>query len=139
MALIEFNRDPTPRQVRQFALFWCSGFCCLLSALAYYRYDARPAAMALLLCGLASMVLGGAHPAWMRPIFLGWTAAAYPIGWLVSHVLMAVIYYFVITPIGLLMRLFGRDPLSRRFDRDAKTYWTARGPAADPARYFRQY
>lgn len=139
MALIKFNRDPTLRQVRYFALYWFSGFCCLLSAHVYYRYDARPLAEVLLVCAAVSIVLGCVRPAWMRPLVLGWSAAAYPVGWLFSHVLMAALYFLVITPIGIVMRLFGRDPLSRRFDRDAQTYWTNRGATADPARYFRQY
>ena len=49
--------------------------------------------------------------------------AAFPIGWVVSHALMAAIYYLVITPMAVAMRLLGRDPLDRRFDRDATTYW----------------
>jgi len=139
LALIEFNRDPTPRQVRHFALFWFSGFCCMLAAIVYYRYDARLVAVALLACAAASVVIGCVRPAWMRGVLLGWSAAAYPFGWLVSHVLMAAVYYLLIAPIGVAMRLFGRDPLSRRFDRDAKTYLTTRSATTDPVRYFRQY
>ncbi len=94
MALIEINRDPTPRQVRQFAFFWLSGFCLLLAR--------------------------------MR--------AARPIGWTISHVPIAALYYLVVTPIGLAMRPFGRDPLARRFDPDAQSYWTPRRQEADPGR-----
>jgi hypothetical protein len=37
------------------------------------------------------------------------------------------------------MRAAGRDPLARRFDRDAETYWVPREETPDPARYFRQF
>jgi hypothetical protein len=40
---------------------------------------------------------------------------------------------------ALVMRAVGRDPLARRFDRDAQTYWVERGEQRDPARYFRQF
>jgi hypothetical protein len=57
----------------------------------------------------------------------------------VSHLLLLVVYYLVLTPIGLLMRLIGYDPLQRRFDRSAQSYWTPHDPAADDARYFKQF
>ena len=52
---------------------------------------------------------------------------------------MLIAYYLVLTPIGLIRRISGRDPLHRRFDRDADSYWIARKPASDTKRYFRQY
>ena len=63
----------------------------------------------------------------------------YPIGWIISHALLAIVYYLVITPIGLGMRLFGRDPLQRELHRSAKTYWTPRSTIKDTARYFQQF
>jgi hypothetical protein len=140
MALLEFNRNPSPREVRQFAVYWLSGFCLLMAAVALVRYGSWPVAAALGLGAVASIALGLLRPAWMRIVFLIWIGAAFPIGWLISHTLMAVIYFLVITPIGLLMRLLGRDPLARRFDRSATSYWISRPPqATDPSRYFRQF
>jgi hypothetical protein len=52
---------------------------------------------------------------------------------------MGVVYYLVITPTGLLMRLFGRDPLSRKFRRGAGSYWIRRQDDDSLDRYFRQY
>jgi hypothetical protein len=63
----------------------------------------------------------------------------YPIGWVVTHVVMALIFYLVVTPVGVIMRLTGRDPMEPGFDRTAKTYWKPRSTEHDPARYFRQY
>jgi hypothetical protein len=45
----------------------------------------------------------------------------------------------VFTPIGLFFRLIGRDPLHRRFQPEADTYWVGRRPATDVRRYFRQF
>jgi hypothetical protein len=50
-----------------------------------------------------------------------------------------VVFYGVLTPIGLLMRLFGRDPLNRTFDRSATSYWIEHDPGSDLDRYFQQY
>ena len=91
-------------------------------------------------------VLGalGAVLAWMWPTggrlgYIGWVYAAYPIGWSISHLLLAIIYYLVVMPIGLAMRLVGYDPMRREFDAVATSYWIEHKPVEDVDRYFRQY
>lgn len=71
-----------------------------------------------------------------------WVVLAPPsflIGMVLSHVLLAVIFWGVMTPIGLVFRLIGRDAMHRRLDRSATTYWTERGAPRSPASYFRLY
>ena len=65
--------------------------------------------------------------------------AAVPIGWTLSHLVLGAVYYGVFTPIGLVMRLLGHDPLERRFDPTATSYWIERTDRSDPARHFRQF
>lgn len=72
-------------------------------------------------------------------VYMKWMLATVPISWTISHLMLAVVYYLVITPISLVMRLLGRDPLYRKFDPEAKTYWIRRNPRADLLRYFRQF
>ena len=104
--------------------------------------------MVLAAAGLVSLLLGMARPAWLRPVHVAWMAAAFPIGWLLAHLLLAAIYFLLITPIGLILRLARRDPLARRIDREAQSYWTPRADWApraertertDRERYFRQF
>ena len=71
-------------------------------------------------------------------ICLGWMYAVFPIGWTVPHIMLALIYYLIFTPIGLTVRLF-HDPLRRGFDRSARSYWTPHNPGGDVARYFKQF
>ena len=80
-----------------------------------------------------------AAPPVRRPLYLGWLYAAYPIGWVVSHLMLGVIYYGVFTPLGLVMRLTGWDPMNRRMEPEATSYWVEHRPSDDPARYFRQF
>jgi hypothetical protein len=98
-------------------------------------------AWAAILWGLAVVVraLGLWRPAWVKPVFLGLALATWPIGWLVSHLALVFVYYLVITPIGMALRLASRDPLRRRFDRAAKTYWEPYDPNQGPERYLRQF
>jgi hypothetical protein len=101
--------------------------------------------MVLAAVGLLSLLLGTSRPAWLRPVYVAWMAAAYPIGWLLAHLLLAAIYFLLITPIGLVLRLARHDPLARRFDREAQSYWTPRAYSTrrpdrtDRERYFSQF
>ena len=88
---------------------------------------------------VVSGVIGVFRPGLMRVVYVVWMAAVFPIGWLVSHLLLAAIYYLVITPIGVMMRVCGYDPMQRRLDRQATTYWKPRQGTDDPKRYFKQY
>ncbi len=90
------------------------------------------------LVGVAGGALVLASPSTGRALYRGWMLAALPIGWTFSMGVLAIAFYGVITPVGVAMRLVGRDPLHRRFDRAAGTYWSPRRPARDPSRYFRQ-
>jgi len=91
------------------------------------------AAAAILLFGLA-------HPPLLRPVERGWRRLAETLAWINTRVLLTIVFYLVLAPVGLVRRIAGSDPLERRFDRSAATYWKARpaGPP-DPARYERQH
>jgi hypothetical protein len=80
-----------------------------------------------------------AAPSLQRRIYLGWMYAVYPIGWTISHVVMAIIYYFVITPVGLAVRLLRGDPLQRGFDRAAVSYWHRKTARRDAKSYLSEF
>ncbi|HEU4365360.1 MAG TPA: SxtJ family membrane protein, partial [Candidatus Krumholzibacteria bacterium] len=73
------------------------------------------------------------------PLYLAWMRVFFPLGWVVSHAILIVIYYAVLTPIGLVLRLVGYDPMRRRFDRGASTYWAEHRSDDDLSQYFRRY
>jgi hypothetical protein len=64
---------------------------------------------------------------------------AYPIGLVVSTVLIGVIFYALITPIGLVFRVIGRDVMGKRLDKSAATYWHVRGAPRPATSYFKLY
>ena len=72
-------------------------------------------------------------------VFLCLITAAEPIGWTISHVILGLVYYLVMTPTGALMKLFSYDPMNRRIDRQADTYWIDHDTADETERYFRQF
>jgi hypothetical protein len=88
---------------------------------------------------LAIDVLFWAAPPLRRSIYVIWMTIVFPIGFVISHAALAVVYYGVVTPFGLALRLFGRDSMGRRFEPGAGSYWIEHHPDAHPERYFRQY
>jgi len=89
---------------------------------------------------VAVPAVGWFSPRFLRLVFVGMSYAAFPVGFVVSHVVLAVVFYGVLTPIGLIMRIFGYDSMKRRFDADTDSYWVERDPSGtEPTRYFRQF
>jgi hypothetical protein len=139
MPLLPFNSNPTRRELRQFACIWLP-LIFLAATAVLWKVGAAPMAPSLVAtAGLVLGVLGWTRPQWFRPIFVGWMAAAYPVGWVISHLVLAVLYFAVLTPIGLALRIAGRDPMNRRWKGGATTYWTEHKAPADDGSYFRQY
>ena len=139
MALIEVKWSLSVRELRRFAavlmpIFFglVGGFVALGSG--SWTWGAAVWGPAFLIC-----VLGYAHPGFMQLVYAIWMHAVYPIGWCISHLMMALIFFGTLMPIGLVMKLFGRRVLHRRFDPDAETYWEPYRPDDHPERYFNQY
>jgi hypothetical protein len=136
MSLISRNRDPSRRQLIIFGAAWL-GFFGLLGLKLWLRRRPGPAEL-LWAFAAAAPLAGLVRLKFLRWIYLGASAVTHPIGLVVSHVVLAVVYYVALTPIGLVMRLFRYDPLARRFDRGAGSYWIDRAPAKSAESYFRQ-
>ena len=137
MAVIETNKNPTRRDLAIFGLLLLL-FTGLVGAGLYFRAGAHEAARIVWMTGAGLVLLFFAVPKVQRPIYLGWIYATFPIGFVLSHLILGAVFYLVFTPLGLLMRLFGFDPLRRRFDRAAASYWVERD-APEPRSYFHPY
>lgn len=88
-------------------------------------------ALAIALLFLAAAFL---RPALLTPLNRQWTRLALLLHRVVNPIVMGLLLFVVITPFGLVRRLFGRDPMRRRFDPAADSYWIRRevpGPAPE--------
>jgi len=137
--MISINWHPTNRELRQFAGIWFPAFWAIVGLLVGFRTGWWHIVLPVWATVAAVSVAGLIWPRLMRPIFVAWIVAAFPIGWTVSHLLLAAVYYLLITPLGLVMRLVGRDKLQMRFDKSATSYWIPRPPPPPVSRYFRQF
>ena len=139
MSVVQINKNPTRRELNQFGFIWL-GFLALFGVIAYFKFGSPLAARWLWVAAVVVPIAGWLVSAFMRMVFLGMSYLAWPIGFVVSHVVLAVVYYLVLTPIGLLTRLFGYDSMKKTFDPDAESYWIDRSAeVVDPKQYFRQF
>lgn len=137
MSLLRLNTTPSCRDLRVFSALWLL-FLGVAGVMAWRR-GATEIAEALWAVAAAGGATGLIFPGAMRYVYLASVYAAFPIGWAMSHLILGAVYYLVLTPMGLIMRLLRHDPLARRFDPHAKTYWRKREAAREPESYFRQH
>ena len=137
--MIRINDNPTTRELRQFAGIWFPVFWLVVACLLYFGAEASYGAWAAAGVGLTIGAIGVWRPSFVLPIYLIWMYAAYPVGFIVSHLLLATIFYGVVTPIGVLARMLGYDPLARQFSRGAASYWIPVPPVTDKTQYLRQF
>lgn len=141
--MIDLNLNPSKKELRTFSL--CAvAFLAIVAWIVWRKTGSAPAAIGIFAAGIAVGLLGMTIPQALKPVFVGLMIVNYPIGWVVTHIVMAFIFYCVVTPVGVIMRLSGRDPMERAFDRTAKTYWKRRshqgeGIVGGKSRYFRQF
>ncbi len=145
--MIEIDWRPDDRTLRQFGVIALFGFS-FLAAIAWWELlifgfglgEARPivAGAFATLAGLSAL-FSLVAPRANLPIYLGLTILSYPIGFVLSYLIMGFLFFVMITPMGLFFRLTGYDPLHRRFDPEATTYWNDPRPRRAKESFFRQF
>ena len=126
------------RELRKFGLL-VGGVFAILGALMWARGKGH--FVYFLTPGLLLIVLGLIAPRILKPVYVAWMSLAIVLGFVVSHVILTIFFFLVITPIGLAARCAGRDFLRLKLERQARTYWLPverRGPKS-PADYERQF
>ena len=111
------------RELRKFGLT-VGGVFALLGCWFWWR--GKTHFPCFLVPGVLLMLLGALVPRALKFIYIGWMSLAFILGIAVSTALLTLFFYLIVTPIGLISRLAGRDFLNRKFDRDATTYWIRR-------------
>ena len=138
MRLIEIEHHPSTKQLNVFGGIWLVFFGVVGGLLLK---NGSPPPVAALVWGVAVAVpaVGWLVPRFMQLVYVGMAYLAFPVGFVVSFLILAIAYYVVLTPIGLAMRLCGYDPMQRQFDEKIETYWCPREQDKDPQTYFRQF
>ena len=145
--VIEIDFHPDDRTLRQFGFIALGGFG-FVAALAWFEVlifafglgAARvPVAAGCLGLGVLAALFSLVWPRANWPIFVGLSLLTFPIGFVLSYVLLGILFYGIIAPAGMLLRLFGKDPMERRILPEAETYWVDAGPPRASESYFKQF
>lgn len=136
--MIEMTRKPEPQALRWFGLIMLVFFT-TVAAVVYFKLRSQGVAYGLAGAGLLLCLLFYAVRQLRVPMYAAWMRVFFPLAWIVSNAIVVAIYYLLVTPIGLMTRMFGYDPMARRLDSRATTYWVPLQRDRDISKYFRQY
>ncbi len=131
------EKEKTIYELRQFALIVGVGFG-VIATLLLWKSRSTSGGTLLTVSGLL-FVFGLIFPKSLRPLERLWMRFAHYLGTIMTFVILVLSFYLVITPMAFLMRLARRDPLNRKFDRKAKSYWIPVEPDAPGTRPFLPY
>ena len=122
------------KQLRQFGLM-VGGILVLIGLWKLYQGKHETARLILWSVGVALMVTGAIVPKLLTPVYWIWMKLALLLGWVNTRLLLGIIFFVIITPMAVVMKVFGRDALNRKIDKDAGSYWIPRPPIASIKEY----
>ena len=94
----------------------------------------------LLMVGVILCIIGIAIPVILKPIYWIWMIFATILGWIMTRVILSLLFYAIVTPIGLLPRLFGKEFIDLKWDSTDSTYWNYRsGDDYEKEQYEKQF
>ncbi len=115
-----------PRDLRKFSLTVGAAFVVLWAVLAFvfpYAFGKGKDLPILWQIGVALAVAGTLVPAVVKPLYYAWMTMALALGFVMTRVLLTIFFFLIMTPVALVFRLIGKDPLHRKLDREAESYW----------------
>ena len=90
-------------------------------------------------CAITAGVFAAAgliSPKLLKPVYIAWMGLASVLGWINSRIILLLLFYGVITPIGLIVKLVGKDLLGKKIDHACASYWVAREKVSGYDRQF---
>ena len=107
----------------------------IFAILLWYNEFHRSPATLISISGLFLLV-GVLFPPVSKPVYVVWMLLARILGYVNTHILLAIIFYTMFTVIGLAMRRCGRDPMKRKLRPDQESYWERRSETQLPRDHF---
>ncbi len=110
----------------------------VVATFLFYRGRTAPS-QGFAVASLVFFITAFAAPGILRPAFGPWMKFAEILGYINTRLLLGLFYYVGVTPTGLLLRLAGKDPMTRTFKRKGEaTYWSKPPAHIDGARHFKR-
>lgn len=122
---LNFNiKNPNRKELRKFGIMLFIALSILGGLFLWEKGN-----VGFLFVGISGLflLLGLTIPNYLSYIYVFWMKLAVLLGFIMNHLILALMYYVIFTPIGLVMRLVGRDPLRIKLDKHTKSYWIEKG------------
>lgn len=116
-------KKPDKKELRKFAITISSALCVLGSIILWRRGQAGSIYIAV---GAVFFFAGLVWPNSLALLYKAWMALALVLGLIMSHIILALVFFVVLTPIGFIMKIVRKNPLERSLDCNAKSYWIKR-------------
>lgn len=129
------NQELNDRQLKWFGLS-LGGLIAVFGGIAYWKFSAEKTAWGLVIVAVVLTIIYYVIPSTRRPIFRVFRMITYPIQLVMTFVVLGIVYYGLLTPIGWIMRLRGLN-LSKKSD--AESLWNQRDEDIESSRYFKTY
>jgi len=116
----------TRKELRQFGLFVGAVF----TVIGLWPLVFRGEPVRLWAVGIGGLLIafGGILPQALRPVHKGWMWIGHILGWINTRILLGIVFYALVTPIGLVRRLMGKDTMRQAFAESSTTYRVVRSP-----------
>ena len=116
----QMTQKKTTQELRKFGLVMAAAFCVFGGLMLWRGKAAGPYVLGL---GVAFLLLGLVLPGALRPIEQIWMAFAEKLSIVSTFVILSLTYYLVMTPVGVLTRLMGKDLLQTKLEPSSSSYW----------------
>jgi hypothetical protein len=128
--------DRSPRALRRFG-FTVGSVILPLGCVLLWRH--RGAGWPLITIGTVLVLAAVLTPSRLKWVYGPWMITSIALGWIVSQILLTLAFFLVVTPIGLLQRLFGKRAIDIAFKANTSSYWQARTAHPVPEDYEKQF
>lgn len=115
--------QPKPLDNRAFGLIFCGIFCIIALFPMFFGGEYRQWALIISVAWAVPALL---FPAVLGPLNRLWAQIGQMMHKVINPILMGLVFFLTVVPTGLILKLLGKDPMRRKFDTQASSYWIAR-------------
>ena len=132
---VTYKEDP--REWRKITLLSIVPLILIITLLCWWKHSISQSTWMVILITLALvMVTACVHPRWFRSYYRASSIFGFWLSQTVGKIALMIFFLLVMTPLGLALRLFGKDTLRLKHPHDAKTYWIKAKPGGPLDRMF---
>lgn len=137
--MIQKNKEKTREELRSFGILMSFVFTLIMGLSVWKKGEVVSGHIILMVLISYFLLCGILIPKSLRKVEELWMAFAERLSVVMTFVIMTLTFFLMITPIGLLMKLLGKDLLQIKLDPQRKSYWEPVDPAGSGSRYYLPY